>query len=243
MIIAKIRETRTIQGSSSPRAVSVSRNQHLTFWREQKTYEKNWQGKLKWLTFTNRFDNHKSIWALSDKYHSDAKWFGKHNGIIHFCLNLIAGKVFISRRWRTILKSWSVLFSFFTLPKCQVLVSTLTVLFVDHFLFVVCKKKLKEVSFVLLLLLLLLFFVWKASCVLECLWGYPLDNIFQEIKDSRESWPKCELYNGRFSTKTLEYLSTLVFIFYTNSSAVQVWWLLLSVICHPFSVRRPSKQN
>ena len=96
-------------------------NQHLTFWREQKTYEKIWEGKLRWLTFTNRFDNHKSNWALSDKYHSDAKWFGKHNGIIHFCLNLIAAKAFISRRWRTILKSRSVLF-FFIPPKCQVLV-------------------------------------------------------------------------------------------------------------------------
>ena len=87
-------------------------NQHLTFWREQKTYEKIWEGKLRWLTFTNRFDNHKSNWALSDKYHSDAKWFGKHNGIIHFCLNLIAAKAFISRRWHTILKSRSVLFFF-----------------------------------------------------------------------------------------------------------------------------------
>ena len=73
-----------------------SRNQHLTFWREQKTYEKNRRGKLRWLTFTNRFDNHKSIWALSDKYQSDAKWFGKHNGIINFCLNLIAAKAFIA---------------------------------------------------------------------------------------------------------------------------------------------------
>ena len=81
----------------------VLRNQDLTFWREQKTYEKIRRGKIRWLTFTNRFDNHKSICALSDKYHSDAKWLGKHNGIIHFRLNLIAAKAFISRRWRTIL--------------------------------------------------------------------------------------------------------------------------------------------
>jgi hypothetical protein len=86
--------------------------------------------KIKMVTFTNRFDNHKSNWALSDKYQSDAKWFRKHNDIIHFCLNLIAAKAFISRRWRTILKSWSVLFVFFIPQKCQVLVSTLTVLFV-----------------------------------------------------------------------------------------------------------------
>jgi len=97
----------------SGRQERESRNQHLTFWREQKTYEKILQGKLRWLTFTNRFDNHKSIWALSYKYHSDAKWFGKHNGIIHFRLNLIAAKAFISRRWRTILESQSVLFFFY----------------------------------------------------------------------------------------------------------------------------------
>jgi len=99
----------------------------LTFWREQKTYEKIRRGKLRWLTFTNQFDNHKSIGALSDKYHSDAKWFGKHNGIIHFRLNLIASKAFISRRWRAILNSRSVLFFIFIPPKCQVLVFTLTV--------------------------------------------------------------------------------------------------------------------
>ena len=90
--------------------------------------EKIRRGKLRWLTFTNRFDNHKSIWALRDKYQSDAKWFGKHNGIIHFRLNLIAAKAFISPRWRTILKSRSVLFFFFIPPKCQVMISTLTVL-------------------------------------------------------------------------------------------------------------------
>ena len=104
----------------------------MTFWQEQKRYKKIWQGKLRWLTFTNRFDNHKLIWALSDKYHSDAKWFGKHNGIIHFCLNLIVKKAFISRSWRTILKSQSVLL-FFIPPKCQVLVSTLTVLSVNSY--------------------------------------------------------------------------------------------------------------
>jgi hypothetical protein len=69
---------------------------------------------------------------VSSRYHSDAKWFGKHNGIIHFCLNLIAVKAFISRRWRTILKSRSVLFVFFIPPKCQVLVSTLTVLYIQN---------------------------------------------------------------------------------------------------------------
>jgi len=41
---------------------------------------------------------------------------------------LIAAKAFIIRRRRTILKSRSVLIVFFIPPKCQVLVSTLTVL-------------------------------------------------------------------------------------------------------------------
>ena len=80
------------------------------FGGSKKRIEKIWRGKWRWLTFINQFDNHKSIWALSDKYHSDAKWFGKHNDIIHFCLNLIAMKAFISHRWCTILKSLSVLF-------------------------------------------------------------------------------------------------------------------------------------
>ena len=86
----------------------------MTFWQEQKS-KKIWQGKLRWLTFTNRFDNHKLIWALSDKYHSNAKWFRKHNGIIHVRLNFITTKAFINCRRRTILKSWSVLF--FNLAK------------------------------------------------------------------------------------------------------------------------------
>jgi hypothetical protein len=30
----------------------------------KKNRRKNWRGKLRWLTFTNRFDIHKSIWAL-----------------------------------------------------------------------------------------------------------------------------------------------------------------------------------
>ena len=105
-----------------------SRNQHLTFWREQKTDEKNWRGKLRWLTFTNQFDIHKLIWALSVKYQSDYKWFrnimasSMHHP--YFCLNLIAAKAFISRRWRTMLKSRSVRLDFLLPPKPQVLVST-----------------------------------------------------------------------------------------------------------------------
>jgi hypothetical protein len=50
------------------------------FWREEKRTKKSAR-KIK---FTNQFDIHKSIWALSVKYQSDAKWLGKHNGIIHF---------------------------------------------------------------------------------------------------------------------------------------------------------------
>ena len=68
-----------------------------------KTDENFWRVRLRWLMFTNRFDNHKSIWAISVKYQSDAKWVGEQKGIIHFCLNSIAANLFIIRRSRTIL--------------------------------------------------------------------------------------------------------------------------------------------
>jgi len=48
-----------------------------------------------WLMFTNRFDNHKSIWAISVKYQSDTKWVGEQKGILHFRLNSIAANLFI----------------------------------------------------------------------------------------------------------------------------------------------------
>ncbi len=82
--------------------------------------EKIRRGKLRWLAFTNRFDNHKLIWALSVKYHSNAKWFGKqwHHP---FLLKFDCHKGFHQPPLMYILKSWSVQFLFFIPPKCQVL--------------------------------------------------------------------------------------------------------------------------
>ncbi len=55
--------------------------------------------KLRWVTFTNRFDNHKLIWLVSNinLMLNDSE---NIHGIIHFCLNLIATKAFITRRWK-----------------------------------------------------------------------------------------------------------------------------------------------
>ena len=70
---------------------------HLISWREQKTDEKFWLGRLRCLMFTNRFDNRKLIWAISVQYQSDTKWVGEQKGIIHVCLNSIAANLFIIR--------------------------------------------------------------------------------------------------------------------------------------------------
>jgi len=65
---------------------------HLISWWERKTDEKIRRVRLRWLMFTNQFDNHSSV-----QYQSDAKWVGEQKGIIHFCLNSIASNLFIIR--------------------------------------------------------------------------------------------------------------------------------------------------
>jgi len=58
---------------------------------------------------------HQPIWhsqidlsGLSAQYQYDAKWVGKQKGILHFRSNSIVAKLFIIRRWCTMLKSRSV---------------------------------------------------------------------------------------------------------------------------------------
>ena len=87
---------------------------HRNSWREWKTKEKFRRVRSRWLMFTNRIDNNKSIWVISVKYQSDAKWVGEQKGIIHFRLNSIAANLFIIRRSRTIVNQG--LSRFFSLP-------------------------------------------------------------------------------------------------------------------------------
>ena len=72
--------------------------------------------RSRWLMFTNRFDNHKSIWAISVKYQSDAKWVEEQKCIIHFCLNSIATNLFIIRRSGTSYNPQSQSVQFFSTP-------------------------------------------------------------------------------------------------------------------------------
>ncbi len=62
----------------------------------------------------NRFDNRKSIWAISVQYQSDAKWVREQKGIIHFRLNSIAANLFIIRPLMH--NPFHGLSSFFSLP-------------------------------------------------------------------------------------------------------------------------------